>query len=144
MLAELVKRAHSNGIYLSDGYWRTVKILPDYPQWVFKFNKYDSNGPGTNRCEWETYQFLNDNYEFPEDVDVPYMEYIDGVIVAERIYGEKLWWATNKTEWMKLSTVPIRDLSYDNVMLSDNGTIYIIDLGNGSNLSNRLDSHSSS
>lgn len=132
----------ARGYKIGSGCFRTVFRVPG-SRWVYKV---DSDG-SVNAREYTTYlkyrPSLQGNVKFPEMHLLP-----NGILAAEYIEGEigeyECWnWKNgvigcvrNCIEdcWAKrieFLARAIRDLHYQNIRIQSDGTIYIIDLGEG-------------
>jgi serine/threonine protein kinase len=137
------EHARTKGKRIGSGAYRTVYKAKN-GKYVYKFNtsNYGIKDVGSNYHEYQTYQRLQ-NVTLPAGVRIPKMKYIDGVIVAEYIKGHepRYWcnwgWHSCGDEANCYATkmgkdFPIRDIKPDNLRITADGTIYVIDLGNGS------------
>jgi hypothetical protein len=134
--------AIEKGTLIGEGSYRKV-YRTRRGKWVYKVN-IGGKGVGSNRWEWNTYQDYHDNLNLPENVRIPQMHYLpNGIIAAEYVNGKEpnndcyrdyhvsscpgvdVCWAE------KVKNVPISDIHYQNVLITDGGLIYIIDLGHG-------------
>lgn len=137
-----VRYALQYGIKIGEGLYREV-YKTKRGKWVYKIDFDPSNSCG-NADEYEAYLKVKALPEL-EGVRVPEMHYIDGVLVAEYIEGyhpdyscytdfhvpectdHKGCWINKITGW----AARIADLHSENVKITDDGTVYIIDLGFG-------------
>jgi serine/threonine protein kinase len=135
----------THGQFVGSGCYRNV-YKAKTGKYVYKFDSFNHCGEGSNTHEYATYKFLCENYDMPEGVKLPKMELVDGVIVAQYIKGEhpdycypQHCYESSSCKkfgcWaLKLKNFPVNDLHSDNILVTKDGTIYIIDLGNGSAL----------
>ena len=134
--------AFANGKIIGEGEYRTVYRLRS-GRWVYKVDSHTHNSVGTNLWEWETYKRYS-QIELPENVKFPEMYLLEGnVIAAEYVKGKHPDNECYRTEhvdscpgkdvcWAEaVKDIPIGDLHSENVLISPNGTVYIIDLGCG-------------
>lgn len=121
---------------IGSGAWRTVYREPG-SGYVVKIDcDYNGDQPpsfGTNKHEWETYQFVTENVILPDGVRIPKMALVGNMIVAQYIKGRHP--AYTEYGWHdKVRSVPLHDKSNSNVIIDDEGIVWLIDLGNGSSL----------
>lgn len=138
------------GRNIGDGSYRKVYKTPR-GKWVFKVNRTDDEYGRRygNEGEYKTYLKLKDSNILPDGVKLPEMHLLsDGTLAAEYVKGEhpKNWcspdyhgswgsdcdgtgdcWA-NK---FKDGGFPVKDMHPENVIVTEDGTVYIIDLGHG-------------
>lgn len=132
-----------HGKMIGEGAYRVV-FRTRSGKWVYKVNS-TTERVGGNFTEWKTYNRLLNSNILPVGVKLPEMHYLNGgILAAEYIKGrhpevecypeyhdedlcpgKDLCWAE------KIKGVPISDLHFENVLITDDGTIYIIDLGFG-------------
>ncbi len=138
-----IEYARKHGKLIGVGSCREVYKTPR-GKYVYKFDRPDSPwyATGLNIHEYHTYQNLIKNYTLPDGVKLPKMKLIDGVLVAEYIKGkhpeglccdsghycgdESKCWSS------KLKGLPLRDMHRYNVIVTKDGTLYLIDLGHSS------------
>ncbi len=114
-------------------------------KWAYKFDKSEgSTGNGSNYSEYQTYLAIKDSGRLPESVRLPEMHLLEGNILAveyvkgkhpdnwcdpdyhvSRCPGKDKCWAG------RFQRSPIRDMHNQNVILTKDGTLYLIDLGHG-------------
>lgn len=137
------------GRKIGEGSYRTVyKTIRS--RWVYKEDIHGSYGSHGNREEFEAYTSLSNNNRLPNGVKLPEMHMVGNYLAAEYIKGkhpanwctpsryrdykadhysncpgEKECWAT------KCNGVPVNDLHNENVIITADGTIYIVDVGHG-------------
>lgn len=124
--------------------YKTVKA-----KWVYKVDREDTFDQHGNREEYQTYLSMKD-LTLPEGVKIPEMHLLNnGVLAAEYIQGETPpnwcssdYHASNCTErnhnprpcWARKFAgmdITVKDLHNGNVVVTENGDVYIVDLGHG-------------
>ncbi len=153
--APTVRKAHyamTHGKIIGEGSYRRV-FRTRGSRWVYKVNM-TTHRIGSNDLEWRTYLKYANSVTLPEGVKIPEMHYLNGGIIAseyiEGVHPEnecyKDWHLTKGTPdfdgpfcpgvdkcWAeKIKGIEISDLHYENVLVANDGTIYLIDLGHGS------------
>ena len=138
--------AKERGKVLGDGSYRIVYRTRG-SKWVYKFNLDANSELGNNVHEWKTYQQYK-SMDLPGGVKLPEMHYLNGgIIAAEYIDGKhpenacyRDWHSEECpgiTEcWSeKVKHVPVSDIHHQNVLITNSGDIYLIDLGHGDTFS---------
>lgn len=130
-----------HGKVVGEGSYRKV-FRTGRSRWVYKVDT-TRESVGSNSYEWQTYlEYCN--AKLAKGVKIPEMHLIDGNIIAceyikgkhpknecyrdyhvEECPGEDNCWAE------KVKNIKIADIHFQNVLISKDGTIYIIDLGHG-------------
>jgi hypothetical protein len=140
--AELIRKCFDS---YDSGAWREVYVTPDR-KYVIKFDRRPPRADlrGCNLTEYTTYEyFLDHPEELPDGVRIPKMWFDGTTIIAEFITGVPISPCYNgvhfcnkpkKCPRLKLDKTPINDLNGNNILLDSDGIVWVIDLGNGSNL----------
>lgn len=118
-------------------------------KWVYKVNKANSWGSHGNKEEYETYLSVKRKGSLPPGVKMPEMHLLEnGVLAAEYIKGKHPQsscspryhdFDNNCSELLgqgecwarKFADVNLYDIHCYNVIIGDDGYIYVIDLGHG-------------
>lgn len=136
--------AISFGNMIGEGSYRRVFRTPR-GKWVYKVDYSEgARRIGSNAYEWKTYQKFFNSETLPANVRIPEMHYISGGIIAAeyikgiependcyRDYHVDLCPGVDKCWAEVVKNVGIADIHYQNVLITKDGTIYIIDLGHG-------------
>lgn len=136
------------GRKVGSGSYRTV-YRTSRSRWVYKVDNESTWGEHGNREEYEAYISLRNNNRLPEGVKLPEMHLVGRYLAAEFIEGKHptSWCTPSRYKdyspdhyencsgadcWAtKCNGTPINDLHKDNVIVTDDGTVYIIDIGHG-------------
>ena len=138
-----VRYVKTVGVKIGEGVYRKV-FKTSRGKWVVKVDKCPTANNGTNRHEYEAYLRLKE-MNLPEGVKLPAMYLIDGHIVAEFIKGEHPKscctgdWHSSYCEDVKTCysnrflgwNVEVRDMHTENMMIGEDGNVYLIDIGFG-------------
>ena len=137
--------AIKRGNKIGEGAYRAVYKTKS-GKWVYKVNTGYGTGIGSNGSEYATYVSVKNSVKLPDGVKLPEMHMVGEYIAAEYVDGEHPtnWCSPGPygfhdngcpgvdTCWAaKVNDVKINDLHPYNVMVTKDGTVYIIDLGHG-------------
>lgn len=148
---ERAKEIIKNGLLIGEGSYRRV-YATKYGKWAVKVNIFRRHYGG-NAAEYDTYLDLKSK-QMPEGIKIPEMHLLrGGILVVERVKGrhptnwcEGSYHVTDNRGVFHYSTVcpgldrcwaektkasKIQDLCPQNVKVLRDGTVYIIDLGHG-------------
>lgn len=139
---EEAQLALEKGADLGSGSSRNVYRYGNSP-WVFKFTHHYSSNSNANTDEFNNFLDLLD-VELPEGIRIPDMYMLpNGVLAAEYIKGKSplndCWGCGHNCDdpddcwYSKFDDIEsrydgLRDISKFNVLIADDGTLYVIDL----------------
>lgn len=139
------------GTMIGAGAFRSVYRYGNDP-WVYKVN-HDVNSRSGNAQEFATYEFFTALNILPENVRLPKMVLLGDILAAEFIEGrqpEDCYPAYTGNRWKYdayhepdclgvdkcwahiVGSTNIKDVHSYNVVQTETGTVYLVDLGNGS------------
>lgn len=143
---EEIEVALSDADEIGSGAWRKVYRVPG-SRWVIKVDSPEDYFPGggDNAAEYAAYLELINSGLLTNTIRVPEMHFVGGYIVAEYVEGEhpenSCWPGFHtelcpgkdscwRTEFVGCGFDSL-DLHSNNIKITDDGSIYMIDLGGG-------------
>ncbi len=139
-----VRRIKAKGVKIGQGMYREV-WRTQRGKWVLKIDRCPNAWSGTNREEWKTYLKLKALNNLPEGVRIPEMHMVDGNLLVQYVKGRHPKsscspdWHSSECEGRENCYAnrfrgwnsSVRDMHNQNVMIGDDGYVYIVDLGFG-------------